>query len=222
MIIELIEACKELDEVTQYGWKSNNISGYGLCDDVFETTLLDIYHKCGGVRLAALVFSKMDAQKTINVGSWNTLIAAYLQNGHALEAFQLFLQMIRRNVREPELVLEYNTNNVSNDEANVSDVINMATEELADNIYDQIKDIIMEYITPEESIMLNVLSTTVDFTTCESTRTSQSVDKTGSRTLFVVTKAGKSPEGLLEKVKVDDVNTGLSYICVRNRISDES
>ncbi|CAI8592687.1 unnamed protein product [Vicia faba] len=194
-------------QVTQDGWKSNNMNGH-------------------------------DARKTTNVGSWDTLIAAYLQNGQALEAFQLFLQMIRRNIREPERVLEYNGKNVSTDEANVSDVINTATEELAgtakgvsnnplaltvkknsvpdltmmdlmgitrvlvhgqlDNIYDKIKDIIMEYITPEESIMLNVLSDTIDFTICESIRMSQSVDKTGFE------------------------NFGLGYICVRNRIGDES
>ncbi|XLR23817.1 hypothetical protein S83_051717, partial [Arachis hypogaea] len=59
---------------------------------------------------------------------------------------------------------------------------------------------------PEESIILNALSATVDFTTCESIRMSQSVDKTGLRTLAVVTKADKSPEGLLEKrlVQVQD------------------
>jgi hypothetical protein len=91
-----------------------------------------------------------------------------------------------------------------------------------DNIYDQIKDIIMEYITPEESIILNVLSATVDFSTCESIRMSQIVDKTGLRTLAVVTKADKSPEGLLEKVTADDVNIGLGYVCVRNRIGEES
>ncbi|CAI8599340.1 unnamed protein product [Vicia faba] len=68
-----------------------------------------------------------------------------------------------------------------------------------DNIYDQIKDIIMEYITPEESIILNVLSATVDFTTSD-----------------------RSPEGLLEKVTTDDVNIGLGYVCVRNQISNES
>ncbi|XP_062094795.1 putative dynamin-related protein 4A [Humulus lupulus] len=62
-----------------------------------------------------------------------------------------------------------------------------------ENIYDQIKDIIMEYIKPEESIILNVLSATVDFPTCESIRMSQSVDKTGERTLAVVTKSDKSP-----------------------------
>ncbi|XP_062094445.1 dynamin-related protein 4C-like [Humulus lupulus] len=91
-----------------------------------------------------------------------------------------------------------------------------------ENIYDQIKDIIMEYIEPEASIILNVLSATVDFPTCESIRMSQSVDKTGERTLAVVTKSDKSPEGLLEKVAADDVNIGLGYVCVRNRIGDES
>ncbi|PKI12173.1 hypothetical protein CRG98_049519, partial [Punica granatum] len=51
---------------------------------------------------------------------------------------------------------------------------------------------------------------------------SQMVDKTGHRTLAVVTKADKAPEGLLEKVTADDVNIGLGYVCVRNRIGDET
>ncbi|KAK8531695.1 hypothetical protein V6N13_131055 [Hibiscus sabdariffa] len=90
------------------------------------------------------------------------------------------------------------------------------------NIYEQIRDIIMQYITPKESIILNVLSATVDFSTCESIRMSQQVDKTGERTLAVVTKADKAPEGLLDKVTADDVNIGLGYVCVRNRVGDES
>ncbi|KAI3468728.1 hypothetical protein Pfo_025391 [Paulownia fortunei] len=91
-----------------------------------------------------------------------------------------------------------------------------------EDIYEQISNIIMEFITPEESIILNVLSASVDFSTCESIRMSQRVDKTGQRTLAVVTKADKSPEGLLEKVTADDVNIGLGYVCVRNRIGDET
>ncbi|XP_043705666.1 dynamin-related protein 4C-like, partial [Telopea speciosissima] len=91
-----------------------------------------------------------------------------------------------------------------------------------EDIYEQISDIIMEYITPKESIILNVLSATVDFPTCESIRMSQRVDKTGERTLAVVTKSDQAPEGLLEKVTADDVNIGLGYVCVRNRIGEES
>jgi hypothetical protein len=51
---------------------------------------------------------------------------------------------------------------------------------------------------------------------------SQQVDRTGERTLAVVTKVDKAPEGLLEKVTMDDVNIGLGYVCVRNRIGEET
>ncbi|KAJ1269909.1 hypothetical protein BS78_06G013900 [Paspalum vaginatum] len=91
-----------------------------------------------------------------------------------------------------------------------------------EDIYDQIARIIKAYIAPKESIILNVLSATVDFPTCESIRMSQQVDRSGERTLAVVTKADKAPEGLLEKVTVDDVHIGLGYVCVRNRIGDET
>jgi Dynamin central region/Dynamin family len=91
-----------------------------------------------------------------------------------------------------------------------------------DDIYEQISNIIMEYIAPKESIILNVLSATVDFPTCESIRMSQKVDQLGERTLAVVTKSDMAPEGLLEKVTVDDVRIGLGYICVRNRLGDET
>ncbi|OWM78077.1 hypothetical protein CDL15_Pgr018646 [Punica granatum] len=91
-----------------------------------------------------------------------------------------------------------------------------------EDIYEQKSGMIMEYIRPEESIILNVLSATVDFSTCESIRMSQMVDKTGHRTLGVVTKADKAPEGLFEKVTADDVNIGLGYVCVRNRIGEET
>lgn len=72
-----------------------------------------------------------------------------------------------------------------------------------------LSDIIMEYIKPEESIILNVLSPTVDFPTCEPIRMSQRVEETGERTHAVVTQANKAPQGLLEKVTADDVNIGL-------------
>ncbi|KAH9291961.1 hypothetical protein KI387_042849 [Taxus chinensis] len=87
--------------------------------------------------------------------------------------------------------------------------------------HELISKIVMEYISPADSIILNVLSATVNFRTCESIRMSQRVDVHGERTLGVVTKVDIAPEGLLEKVALDDVNTGLGYVCVRNRVGDE-
>ncbi|KAJ8646715.1 hypothetical protein MRB53_008463 [Persea americana] len=132
---------------------------------------------------------------------------------------------------EQELQLEYHSKTIEITEDQIADAINAATKEIAgdgkvhgqpENIYEQISDIIMEYITPKESIILNVLSATVDFPTCESIRMSQRVDKTGERTLAVVTKVDKAPEGLLEKVTTDAVKIGLGYVCVKNRIGNES
>jgi replication fork clamp-binding protein CrfC len=89
------------------------------------------------------------------------------------------------------------------------------------NIYKQIQAMIMHYISPEESIILNVLSAQVDFPTCESIRMLQQVDNEGKRTLAVVMKVDKAPEGLLEKVTTDAVNIGLGYVCVRNRTHND-
>ncbi|KAL3807731.1 hypothetical protein ACJIZ3_000378 [Penstemon smallii] len=143
---------------------------------------------------------------------------------------------------------EFNGKIIPTDESHIADAIVMATNEIAGKGKGILNNpltlivkkkgvpdltmvdlpgitrvpIIKEFITPEESIILNVLSASVDFTTCESIRMSQQVDKIGERTLVVVTKADKSPEGLLEKVIADDVNIGLGYVCVSNRIGDES
>ncbi|CAN0866572.1 Dynamin-related protein 4C [Linum grandiflorum] len=135
----------------------------------------------------------------------------------------LIMRLHHHSHPTPELSLQYSNKTVTTDEAHVAESINCATEEIAGagkGISNNPLTLI--YIKPEESIILNVLSATVDFSTCESIRMSQKVDKTGDRTLAVVTKVDKSPEGLLEKVMADDVGIGLGYVCVRNRIGDET
>ncbi|KAK9077549.1 hypothetical protein SSX86_005886 [Deinandra increscens subsp. villosa] len=101
-------------------------------------------------------------------------------------------------------------------------ITRVPVQDQPENIYEQISEIIMEHIKPEESIILNVLSATVDFPTCESIRMSRRVDITGQRTLAVVTKSDRNPDGLLEKVTTNEVSIGLGYVCVRNRINDET
>ncbi|KAI5648914.1 hypothetical protein M9H77_34919 [Catharanthus roseus] len=164
----------------------------------------------------------------------------------------LIIRLQSHNNPREEMTLEFNGKMVSTNEHSIADAIILATDEIAgrskgisntpltltvkkigvpdltmvdlpgitrvpvhgqpEDIYEQISAIIMEYIKPEESIILNVLSATVDFSTCESIR----------MTLAVVTKPDKSPEGLFEKVTSDDVNIGLGYVVVRNRIGNES
>ncbi|CAI5949845.1 unnamed protein product [Closterium sp. NIES-64] len=90
-------------------------------------------------------------------------------------------------------------------------------EDQPKDIYDQVKAMIMHYITPEESVILNVLAAEVDFTTCESIVMSQEVDEDGDRTLAVVTKVDRAPDGLYEKIQGNSVRIGLGYVCVRNK-----
>eukprot|EP01018_Ginkgo_biloba_P019490 Gb_31546 [translate_table: standard] len=64
-------------------------NGFGL--DVFVgTALIDMYGKCGCIETASHVFDKMS---TRNVVSWNSIIVAYVQNGHANEALKHLNQM---------------------------------------------------------------------------------------------------------------------------------
>ncbi|KAE9617644.1 putative tetratricopeptide-like helical domain-containing protein [Lupinus albus] len=74
----------------------------GLLDEIFETSLMDMYRKCGDVEMAASVFSKMDPGEA---GSWNSLMVAYLHNGQDLEAFELFRLMISRKILPDLLTL---------------------------------------------------------------------------------------------------------------------
>lgn len=90
------------------------------------------------------------------------------------------------------------------------------------DIYEQISEIIMHYIILEESIILNVITADVDFSTCDSIKKSKDVDERGERTLAVVTKCDRAPEGLLEKVAMNAVDIRLGYVCVINRVGDES
>ncbi|OIT27178.1 dynamin-related protein 4c [Nicotiana attenuata] len=138
-----------------------------------------------------------------------------------------------QNHIDSEVHLEYNGKSVPTDEVHVAEAIVLATNEIAghgkgisnipltvvvkkngipdltmvdfpritsvsvhrqpEDIFERISDIIMNYITPEESIILYVLSATVDFpTNFECINMSKKVDK------------------------------GVGYVCVRNRIRNES
>ncbi|KAF3782317.1 Dynamin-related protein 4C [Nymphaea thermarum] len=92
------------------------------------------------------------------------------------------------------------------------------------DIKEQICELINKYIKQEDSIILNVLPASVDFSTCESIQMSRKVDESGKRTLAVVTKVDLRPEELdLEMtIRENHVKIGLGYVCVRNRLAEET
>ena len=87
-------------------------------------------------------------------------------------------------------------------------------------------DMCRRYMEPKESIILNVVSATADFSTSASLQFSREVDPEGCRTLLCVTKIDQHREkGLAEKILQAAQEMGLSYenVCaVRNRSQEEN
>ncbi|XVF14338.1 hypothetical protein REPUB_Repub09cG0050800 [Reevesia pubescens] len=101
-LVSLLQAAAELEALEE----GRLIHGYairreiGCLDEVFETSLLDMYIKCRVPKVAACVFGRMKMRTT---GSWNAMITGYLHVGQSLEALGHFCTMVQENVF-PDLI----------------------------------------------------------------------------------------------------------------------
>ncbi|GLJ18953.1 hypothetical protein SUGI_0338960 [Cryptomeria japonica] len=66
------------------------------CDVSVGNALIDMYAKCGSIRLGQLIFDRM-LRKTLV--SWNTMIAGHGMHGHAEDALALFYQMQKSGMK---------------------------------------------------------------------------------------------------------------------------
>lgn len=87
-LINLLPSCSSLRALLQ----GKAVHGYAirkgfLSHLVLETSLVDMYGKCGNYVLAERVFFRMEGR---NLVSWNAMIAAYVQNSKEREAIKLF------------------------------------------------------------------------------------------------------------------------------------
>ncbi|KAH6778053.1 Tetratricopeptide repeat superfamily protein [Perilla frutescens var. hirtella] len=63
----------------------------GFDDNIFvASSLMDMYAKCGNIRIARWIFDKMEFQDTV---SWTSIIMAYASHGHARDAISFFTKM---------------------------------------------------------------------------------------------------------------------------------
>lgn len=64
---------------------------HGLDSDIFvQNALICVYGYCGSLEMAVKVFDEMSERDSV---SWSTIIASFLNNGHASEALALFQKM---------------------------------------------------------------------------------------------------------------------------------
>ncbi|XP_042024819.1 pentatricopeptide repeat-containing protein At3g12770-like [Salvia splendens] len=93
-LVSLLRCASQLraldDGRSIHGYALRRGVGLGCADEVFETSLIDTYVKCGDPNAGAIVFDKMSRKTT---GSRNALMAGYLKLGEPLEAFAIFVEM---------------------------------------------------------------------------------------------------------------------------------
>ncbi|XVE68213.1 hypothetical protein DITRI_Ditri09bG0050400 [Diplodiscus trichospermus] len=101
-IVSLLHAATDLEALEE----GRSIHGYairrgiGCFDEVFETSLMDMYIKCSIPAVAACIFDRM---KMRTIGSWNVMITGYLHVEQPLEALRHFCAMVQENVF-PDLI----------------------------------------------------------------------------------------------------------------------
>lgn len=86
-------------------YHGKEIHGYMIkhpcCSDVFgKSTLIDMYAKCGNLKLARCVFDQMEERNEV---SWNSVIAAYGMHGLLNECLSFFRRMLE-NYHQPDHV----------------------------------------------------------------------------------------------------------------------
>ncbi|XP_010437515.1 PREDICTED: pentatricopeptide repeat-containing protein At4g35130, chloroplastic-like [Camelina sativa] len=86
-LINLLPACGILEGRTIHGYAIRRGFFPHL---VLETALIDMYGECGQLKSAEVIFDRM-AEK--NLVSWNSIIAAYVQNGKNYSALELFQEL---------------------------------------------------------------------------------------------------------------------------------
>ncbi|KAF5190994.1 Pentatricopeptide repeat-containing protein [Thalictrum thalictroides] len=93
----VLKACSALSAIEQGRDIHENVIRTGWESDVFVgAALIDMYAKCGCVESARQVFDKILARDVV---LWNSMLAAYSQNGHPDEALSLCTEMAITGLR---------------------------------------------------------------------------------------------------------------------------
>ncbi|KAG8385019.1 hypothetical protein BUALT_Bualt04G0179400 [Buddleja alternifolia] len=93
----VLQACANLGALQMGKSILDQVLKMNLEDNVYVgTSIIDMYCKCGRVKMARRVFDRM---KEKNVKSWSAMIAGYGIHGQAREALELFSDMLEAGIR---------------------------------------------------------------------------------------------------------------------------
>lgn len=93
----ILPACAQLTKLNLGKQLHGYIIRAGFDNNLFiSSSLVDMYTKCGNVKVARRIFDKMEQHDMV---SWTAIIMGYALHGHARDAISLFEQMEIRGVR---------------------------------------------------------------------------------------------------------------------------
>ncbi|CAN4121355.1 unnamed protein product [Withania somnifera] len=96
-IVRVLLACSRLGDVSAGEWIHRYAVEMGMGRNVFvNTSLIDMYAKCGNMVRAREVFDGMEEKDVV---SWSAMIQGYAANGMPKEALEMFYRMQRENVK---------------------------------------------------------------------------------------------------------------------------
>ncbi|XP_047307397.1 putative pentatricopeptide repeat-containing protein At1g69350, mitochondrial [Impatiens glandulifera] len=99
-LLTAIQACSSLGSSKKGKWVHHKLIVYGLSTDIYmDTTLIDMYAKCGELQVAQAIFERMNER---TVATWTAIISAYGAHGEINSAIFLFDEMIKSGIKPNE------------------------------------------------------------------------------------------------------------------------
>ncbi|KAM6552393.1 hypothetical protein CsatB_002201 [Cannabis sativa] len=104
VLVSVLSACTHLGALDlgrcTHGYLLRNISGNNV---IVETSLMDMYVKCGCLEKALCLFNQMGRKKK-NQLSYSVMISGLAMHGHGRKALEVFSEMLEEGLRPDEIV----------------------------------------------------------------------------------------------------------------------
>ncbi|KNA23042.1 hypothetical protein SOVF_028570 [Spinacia oleracea] len=102
ILVNVISACTHLGALdlgrSIHGYLMRNLSGLNV---IVETSLIDMYIKCGSLEKGISLFNKMRAKNRL---SYSVMISGLAMHGHGQKALLLFSEMLEQGIEPDDVV----------------------------------------------------------------------------------------------------------------------
>lgn len=95
--LSAIQACTNLGYIDKGKWIHHKLIAFGVGRDMYvESALINMYARCGDLRMAQKVFDNMTEWSIV---SWSSMIGGYAMHGRADDSISLFNRMVELGIK---------------------------------------------------------------------------------------------------------------------------